>query len=126
MACLYHKNRSPYWYIQYVDSDRNKHDKSTGLRADDPNDTVKAKILRAELEAKEYQRVPVAEDERAGPTTLLPGTTGQRDSASWRDATKRRLRCNSPSRLLRGAYRLRMGWLAVHGSDANGAADPGC
>src|SRR2546425_13128804 len=59
MAYLYRKNRSPFWYIQYVDSDRKKHDKSTGFRADDPNDTVKAKILRAELEAKEYQRVPV-------------------------------------------------------------------
>ena len=57
MAYLYHKNRSPYWYIPYLDSDRKKHDKSTGFRADDPNDTVKAKILRAELEAKEYQRV---------------------------------------------------------------------
>jgi hypothetical protein len=59
MAYLYHKKRSPYWYIQYVDSERKKHDKSTGLRADDPNDTIKARILRAELEAKEYQRVPV-------------------------------------------------------------------
>ena len=59
MAYLYRKNRSPFWYIQYVDSDRKKHDKSTGFRADDPNDTVKAKILRAELETKEYQRVPV-------------------------------------------------------------------
>ena len=59
MAYLYRKNRSPFWYIQHVDSDRKKHDKSTGFRADDPNDTVKAKILRAELETKEYQRVPV-------------------------------------------------------------------
>ena len=41
MAYLYRKNRSPFWYIQYVDSDRKKHDKSTGFRADDPNDTVK-------------------------------------------------------------------------------------
>src|SRR6266566_4959929 len=41
MAYLYRKNRSPFWYIQYVDSDRRKHDKSTGFRADDPNDTVK-------------------------------------------------------------------------------------
>ena len=33
---------------------KKKHDKSAGFRSDDPNDTVKAKILRAELEAKEY------------------------------------------------------------------------
>ena len=55
MANLYHKKRSPFWYIQYVDSERKKRDKSTGLRKDDPNDTVKAKILRAELEAKEFR-----------------------------------------------------------------------
>ena len=59
MAYLYQKKRSPYWYVQYLDSERKRHDKSTGLRANDPNDTVKAKILRAELEAKEYQRMPV-------------------------------------------------------------------
>ena len=58
MAYLYRKLRSPFWYIQYIDADKNKHDKSTGLRADDPNDTIKAKVLRAELEAREYQRVP--------------------------------------------------------------------
>ena len=59
MAYLYRKLRSPFWYIQYIDADKNKHDKSTGFRADDPNDTIKAKVLRAELEAREYQRVPM-------------------------------------------------------------------
>lgn len=59
MAYLYRKLRSPFWYIQYVDADKIKHDKSTGFRADDPNDTAKAKVLRAELEAREYQRVPM-------------------------------------------------------------------
>lgn len=59
MAYLYRKNRSPYWYIQYLDSNKKKHDKSTGFRADDPNDTIKAKILRAQTEAQEYRRVPV-------------------------------------------------------------------
>jgi hypothetical protein len=49
------KKRSPFWYVQYLDSDREKHDKSTGLRADDPNDTAKARILRAELEATELE-----------------------------------------------------------------------
>src|SRR5256885_943680 len=45
----YHKNRSPYWYIQCVDFDRKKHDKSTGFRAGDPNDTRKGfvRVLRA-------------------------------------------------------------------------------
>jgi len=59
MAYLYRKNRSPYWYIQYVDSESKKHDKSTGLRADDPNDTAKAKTMRAELEANEHRKIPL-------------------------------------------------------------------
>ena len=59
MAYLYRKTRSPFWYVQYLDSDRKKHDKSTGLRADDPNDTAKARILRVELEANELKGSPV-------------------------------------------------------------------
>ena len=59
MAYLYRKNRSPFWYIQYLDSESKKHDKSTGLRADDPNDTAKAKALRAELEAAEHRGTPL-------------------------------------------------------------------
>ena len=59
MAYLYRKIRSPFWYIQYLDSERKKHDKSTGLRADDPNDTAKAKRLRAELEANEHGHIPL-------------------------------------------------------------------
>ena len=58
MAYLYRKQRSPFWYIQYVDANKVKHDKSTGLRTDDPNETAKAKSLRAEMESKEYQNVP--------------------------------------------------------------------
>jgi integrase len=59
MAYLYRKNRSPFWYVVYFDADRSERHRSTGLRADDPNDTAKAKALRAELEAKEYHRQPV-------------------------------------------------------------------
>jgi integrase len=59
MAYIYLKIRSPFWYVQFIDGDGRKHDKSTGLRTDDPNDTLKAKVLRAELEAKEYHRAPV-------------------------------------------------------------------
>ncbi len=62
MAYLYRKHRSPYWYVQYVDSENKKHDKSTGLRADDPNDTAKAKVLRAELEANEHRKIPLIND----------------------------------------------------------------
>lgn len=53
MASLYKKDRSPFWWIQFIDADGERRNKSTGLRADDPNDTVKARILRAQMEAKE-------------------------------------------------------------------------
>jgi len=36
MGYLYRKKRSPFWYVQYLDAERKKHDKFTGLRADDP------------------------------------------------------------------------------------------
>ena len=63
MAYLYRKKRSPFWYVVYFDADRKEVHRSTGLRADDPNDTAKAKALRAELEAKEHHRVPVVNSE---------------------------------------------------------------
>ncbi|MDB5346014.1 MAG: integrase [Schlesneria sp.] len=63
MAYLYKKSRSPFWYVVYFDADRKEVHRSTGLRADDPNDTAKAKALRAELEAKEHHRVPVVNKE---------------------------------------------------------------
>ncbi len=53
MASLYRKNRSPFWWIQYTDAQGERRNKSTGLRADDPNETIKARALRATLEAKE-------------------------------------------------------------------------
>jgi hypothetical protein len=59
MAYIYAKPRSPFWYVQYIDSDGRKHDKSTGFRRDDPNETLKAKARRAELDAKEYHRVSI-------------------------------------------------------------------
>ena len=53
MASLYRKKRSPFWFIQFIDADGKRRNKSTGLRADDPGQTVKARALRAQLEAKE-------------------------------------------------------------------------
>ena len=58
MAYLYRKARSPFWYVVYLDANRKEFHRSTGLRADSPNDTAKAKALRAELEAKEHHRAP--------------------------------------------------------------------
>ena len=58
MAYLYRKSRSPFWYVVFFDGRGQERHRSTGLRADDPNDTGRAKALRAELEAKEHRRVP--------------------------------------------------------------------
>jgi len=63
MAYLYRKSRSPFWYVVYFDPQQKERHRSTGLRADDPNDTAKAKALRAELEAKEHHRAPVVDSE---------------------------------------------------------------
>ena len=62
MAYLYRKDRSPFWYVVFHNADRKEVHRSTGLRADNPNDTAKAKALRAELEAKEHHRAPVVND----------------------------------------------------------------
>lgn len=58
MAYLYRKKRSPFWYVVCFDAEAKEVHRSTGFRADDPNDTSKAKALRAELEAKEHRREP--------------------------------------------------------------------
>lgn len=58
MAYLYRKTRSPFWYVVFLDPKGAERHRSTGLRAEDPNDTAKAKALRAELEAKEHRRTP--------------------------------------------------------------------
>lgn len=63
MAYLYRKKRSPFWYVVYIDTDMKEVHRSTGLRADDPNDTAKAKALRAELESREHHRGPVVNSE---------------------------------------------------------------
>ena len=56
MASIYKKKNSPYWFVQYIDAEGIRRNKSTGLRIDDPGETVKARALRAQLEAKELNR----------------------------------------------------------------------
>lgn len=56
MASIYRKQNSPFWFVQFTDSDGTRRNKSTGLRADNPSQTVKARALRAQLEAKELTR----------------------------------------------------------------------
>jgi hypothetical protein len=47
MASIYHKDKSPFWFIQFIDSEGKRHNKSTGLQADNPGETVEARALRA-------------------------------------------------------------------------------
>lgn len=56
MASIYKKRNSPFWFVQYIDGEGIRRNKSTGLRTDDPGETVKARALRAQLEAKELNR----------------------------------------------------------------------
>lgn len=56
MASIYHKKHSPFWFIQFIDADGTRRNKSTGLRADNAGETVKARALRAQMEAKELSR----------------------------------------------------------------------
>lgn len=53
MASLIRKPGSPFWYLSYRHKDGRWLKKSTELRADDPNDSAKAAVLRAEAEARE-------------------------------------------------------------------------
>jgi integrase len=63
MAYLYRKPRSPFWYVVFVNADGKEVHRSTHLRADDPNETARAKGIRAELEAKEHHRTPAVKTE---------------------------------------------------------------
>ena len=56
MASLITRPRSPYWYLQHK-KDGKWLKTSTGLRCDCPNDTAKARALRAEFEAAEFSTV---------------------------------------------------------------------
>ena len=108
MAYLCRKNRSPDWYIPSFNSESIKHDKSTGLRADDPNDTAQAKAMRAELEANEHRKIPLAngaawdnwvlkyfERHRQSPRTLQRNTGNWKWLALWLQL--RRLHSPAPS-----------------------------
>jgi integrase len=53
MASIYKKQRSPFWFIQFIGPDGIRRNKSTGLRTEDLSQTVKARALRAQMEAKE-------------------------------------------------------------------------
>jgi len=56
MASLYRKKHSAYWFIQFIDNEGRRRNKSTRFRTDDAEQTVKARAFRAQLEATELTR----------------------------------------------------------------------
>lgn len=56
IASIYRKRNSPFWWVQFIDASGARKNKSTGLLANDPGQTVRARALRAQLEAKELSR----------------------------------------------------------------------
>jgi integrase len=59
MASLFKMSGKPFWYLRHkVDGEWKK--SSTGLRHDDPNETAKARALRAEAEVSEFRSAPVS------------------------------------------------------------------
>ena len=95
MASIYKKQNSPFWFVQFIDADGTRRNKSTGFRADNPGETVKARALRAQLEAKELNR-----------------TAGEIDGGGWDTWVPQYLhrRCESPLTLER--YLDAWKWLA--------------
>ena len=96
MASLYKKKRSPFWFIQFLDANGKRRNRSTGFRIDKPAETVKARALRAQLEAKELSR-----------------NAGEIGGGNWDTWVPRYLErhCQSPGTLRR--YGGSWAWLAV-------------
>ena len=96
MASLYRKQNSPFWFIQFIDSDGSRRNRSTGLRADSAPETVKARTLRAQMEAKELNR-----------------TAGELTGGGWESWVPQYLErhCQSPRTLQR--YQGNWQWLAL-------------
>ncbi len=95
MASLYRKKNSPFWFIQFIDADGTRRNRSTGFRADNQAETVRARTLRAQTEAKELNR-----------------NAGEINGSSWDIWVTQYLErhCESPSTLQR--YLGNWQWLA--------------
>jgi integrase len=72
MASIYRKKKSPFWFIQYIDEAGKRRNKSTLFRTDNPGDTVKARTLRANMEAKELNRSGGPADEGGWEKWVIP------------------------------------------------------
>ena len=72
MASIYRKKGSPFWFIQFIDSNGKRRNKSTQLRADNPGETIKARAMRAGMETKELSRATGPLDEGKWDSWVIP------------------------------------------------------
>ncbi len=97
MASLYRRDRSPFWWVEFIDDKTNKRTcKSTGYRRDDPSDHKKARALQAELTSREFNKTTHHSSER-WESWVLP-------------FLKRH--CKSPRTL--GRYELAWSWISIY------------
>jgi len=75
MAYLYRKPRSPFWYVVFFDAGKKEVHRSTGLRADDPNDTPRRKPCGLSLRRRNTigNRLSIARDGIPGFLNTLNG-----------------------------------------------------
>jgi integrase len=95
MSSIYRKDKSPFWFIQFIDADGTRRNKSTGLRTNDPAETVKARTLRAQMEAKELSR-----------------TAGEVSGGSWDSWVPQYLERHCESPRTKERYTADWSWLA--------------
>lgn len=60
MASLYKKDRSPFWYVQFVDKNGKRRNQSTGYRWSSQKETADAQHLKAKLEVTETKTATIA------------------------------------------------------------------
>jgi len=97
VASLYRRDRSPFWWVEFIDQKTSKRTcKSTGFRRDDPADHKKARALQAELTAREFNK------------------TTHHSSEKWEGWVLPFLKrhCKSPRTL--GRYELAWSWISVY------------
>ena len=97
MASLYPRDRSPFWWVEYIDQKTGKRTcKSTGYRRDDPSEHKKARALQAELTSREFSK-----------TTHHSGEKWE----AWVLPFLKR-HCKSPKTLSR--YELAWSWVSIY------------
>jgi integrase len=127
MASLYKRDRSRFWWIEYIDATGQRRQESTKLRRDIASESKKARALRDELSARETEQsaresglgrdalwnawVPRLLEQRYGNSPL----SYQRAEAAWRniEAFLRAHEISVPRQLTRQQVRDYVAWRRV-------------